>query len=126
MRQIEKANSHQSEEKSQAKLLDNSMETQKVTRALPLKNIEEIEVSEFSFTDITPMTQHYRLIREEREASTSVLLVDDQQFNLLALKGMCQELGVRSDSCKSGEEAIKLIKQKIKLGQPLYTLILFD
>ncbi len=54
------------------------MGAQMAALELPSAYIEEIKVEGFSDTDITPITTHYQLIREESKKSTSVLLVDDQ------------------------------------------------
>ena len=60
-----------------------------------------------------------------------VLVVDDDTFNVEVIQGMLSNSGVASDSCLSGLEGIKLIKQRINQGQaedgpPMYSLIMLD
>ena len=44
----------------------------------------------------------------------SVLIVDDDQFNILVLLEMLTELGVESDSALTGHLALELIEARVK------------
>ena len=58
------------------------------------------------------------------------LIVDDQNFNIVAIKAQIEALGVMPDVAVSGAEALNLVKlrlQDIRLGQAkMYELILLD
>ena len=45
-----------------------------------------------------------------------ILVVDDEEFNVMASQKMLQKLGFESDSAYNGEECINLINEKIKLN----------
>jgi response regulator RpfG family c-di-GMP phosphodiesterase len=38
----------------------------------------------------------------------TVLMVDDQEFNLLALRGLLENLKIKSIDCNSGKEALEM------------------
>ena len=45
-----------------------------------------------------------------------ILVVDDEEFNVMASQRMLQKLGYESDAAYNGEECINLINEKIKLN----------
>ena len=47
---------------------------------------------------------------------SDILVVDDEEFNVMASKKMLKNLGFESDSAYNGEECINLIKEKLKLN----------
>ena len=59
-----------------------------------------------------------------------ILVVDDEEFNVMASRKMLQKLGFESDAAYNGEECINLINEKIKLNckckYSFYKLILLD
>ena len=55
-----------------------------------------------------------------------MLIIDDQIYNLLALKGMVKKQGFDSDKCLSGKEAIKLIEHRIACHVKVYKLVMLD
>ena len=60
------------------------------------------------------------------EGLATVLLVDDQQFNLFAMQSMFESLGVSAEICLSGDLAIEMLAQRFENDQPLYKLIFLD
>ena len=59
-----------------------------------------------------------------------ILVVDDEEFNVMASQRMLQKLGYESDAAYNGEECINLINEKIKLNckckYSYYKLIFLD
>ena len=47
---------------------------------------------------------------------SDILVVDDEEFNVMASQRMLKNLGFESDAAYNGEECIKLIKEKLKLN----------
>ena len=47
------------------------------------------------------------------DRSINVLVVDDQNFNIAAIKAQLESLGVASDEAISGQTAVNLIKQRL-------------
>ncbi len=64
------------------------------------------------------------------DSYAQALIVDDQNFNIVAIKAQIEELGVMPDVAVSGAEALNLVKlrlQDIRLGQAkMYDLVLLD
>ena len=46
-------------------------------------------------------------------ARAEVLIIDDQQFNVLAMQGQLSSFGVSSASVLSGEEALELLGRSL-------------
>ena len=75
-------------------------------------------------------------LKKEQEESEincdclDILIVDDEQFNIMASQKMVQKLGFESDIAFNGEECINLIKNKKKLNclcnKSYYKLIFLD
>ncbi len=55
-----------------------------------------------------------------------ILIVDDCSFNVFAIKGQIEQLGQEAQSCCNGNEAIKLVHDRIKSQKPMFKLILMD
>ena len=59
-----------------------------------------------------------------------ILIVDDEEFNVMATKKMLKKIGYESDEAYNGEECINLIKQKQKLNcschKNYYKIIFLD
>ena len=56
----------------------------------------------------------------------TVLIIDDEPMNLLALDAILSNIGIRADQMNSGVKAVAHIHQLVKNGQPLYKVILCD
>ncbi len=70
-----------------------------------------------------------QIIRPESaksEKPASVLIVDDQHFNLYAFQCMLEQENVTVDTSLSGINAISLIKARLQNRQPLYNCIFLD
>ena len=67
---------------------------------------------------------------EEQCNCTDLLVVDDEEFNVMASQKMLLKLGYESDSAYNGEECINLINKKIKLNckckRSFYKIIFLD
>ena len=71
---------------------------------------------------------------EEEEENTcncrDILIVDDEEFNVMASRGMIKRIGYESDVAYNGEECLNLIKEKQKMnckcGRNFYKIILLD
>ena len=68
---------------------------------------------------------------EEEECNCAdLLVVDDEEFNVIASQRMLHNLGFESDAAYNGEECINLINNKIKskckCNRPYYKLIFLD
>ena len=63
-------------------------------------------------------------------AHARVLVVDDQNFNLVAIAAQVESLGIKCDIAITGKDAVNLIRQRIDavmFGQvEMYELILQD
>ena len=59
-----------------------------------------------------------------------ILIVDDEEFNVMASQKMIQKLGIDSDVAYNGEECINLVKEKQKLNcqcnKNYYKIIFLD
>ena len=65
------------------------------------------------------------------DESAEVLIIDDQQFNLFAMKGQLSHLGAACDTAISGEKAMEVLEQRLEALTidktfPFYKLILLD
>ena len=67
---------------------------------------------------------------EEQCNCADILVVDDEEFNVMATRRMLKNLGLESDAAYNGEECISLINEKIKLNckckSSYYKLIFLD
>jgi CheY-like chemotaxis protein len=67
---------------------------------------------------------------EEQCNCADILVVDDEEFNVMATQRMLKNLGLESDAAYNGEECINLINEKIKLNckckSSYYKLIFLD
>ena len=57
---------------------------------------------------------------------SAVLIADDEPFNQMALTGLLQQFNLTAEVAIDGVEAIKLVKERLRKGQPMYKLILMD
>ena len=67
---------------------------------------------------------------DEQCDCADILVVDDEEFNVMATQKMLKNLGYDSDAAYNGEECIKLINEKLKLNckcnSHYYKLIFLD
>lgn len=60
----------------------------------------------------------------------NILIVDDQCFNIMAIKAQAESLGCKADSAVSGKMAISLVRNRLremrKSPVKMYRLILLD
>ena len=70
------------------------------------------------------------LVSNKQCNCVDILVVDDEEFNVMASQKMLKNLGFESDAAYNGEECINLIKEKIKLNckcnNSYYKLIFLD
>ena len=59
-----------------------------------------------------------------------VMIVDDQSFNIVAIKAQIEIFGLTADEAVSGNEALNLIKERLNLmrfgNANMYELVLLD
>jgi len=60
------------------------------------------------------------------DSGSSILIVDDDSFNIVAIQSLLQQFNLKSDYCNDGKEAIEMVKKRLKSDDPMYKLILMD
>ena len=60
------------------------------------------------------------------DSGSSILIVDDDSFNIVAIQSLLQQFNLKSDYCNDGKEAIEMVKKRSKSDDPMYKLILMD
>ena len=97
-----------------------------------MKEFEEI-VEEQGFDDFLKSIQQSSLILNnkntiEAEAAkdADVLVVEDCQFNFIAISGLLTQFNYKSHYCLNGQEAIQAIQARVGSGKPMYKLIMMD
>ena len=83
-----------------------------------------------SESQITPDDSIDNSNLNQDDRTTQVLIVDDQNFNIVAIKAQIEALGVAADVAVSGAEALNLVKlrlESIRQGEcKMYDLVLLD
>ena len=56
----------------------------------------------------------------------TVLIVDDNLYNLTAIINMLQRFGLSADTAMDGDEAVLLVRKRIQTAHSTYKLIMMD
>ena len=95
----------------------------KYSKSLGNKSLNK-KVSESDYDDENSLNSN------EKCNCADILVVDDEEFNVMASQKMLKNLGFESDAAYNGEECINLINEKIKLNckcnNSYYKLIFLD
>ena len=67
-----------------------------------------------------------KLLETEAAKDADVLVVDDCQFNFIAINGLLQQFNYKSHYSLNGKEAIQAIQTRVASGKPMYKLIMMD
>ena len=62
----------------------------------------------------------------DNSGHAEILIVEDNVFEMIAIKGMLEGYQYKCDSAMSAFEAFKMIQDRINAGQVMYKLILID
>ena len=95
-------------------------------------NSEEYEEENEESDDIeeSEENEESEISSEKKCDCTDLLVVDDEEFNVMASQRMLKNLGYLSDKAYNGEECIKLIKEKkentCKCNKTYYKIIFLD
>ena len=57
---------------------------------------------------------------------STVLMVDDCPFNIVAIQSLLQQFNISCDYGTNGQDAFDSVKNRLTKGQPMYKLILMD
>lgn len=60
------------------------------------------------------MLQAFNEWADKINGQTSVLIVDDDQFNIIALQYLLESIGVKSDATGSGKSALRMFEDRVK------------
>ena len=115
-------------------LLDTNKEGEIKIQNTEGKNNSQIEGEEEEEDDEENMENEENEENEEKEDKQcdclDILVVDDEEFNVMASQKMIKNLGYESDKAYNGEECINLIKEKQKLNcqcnKNYYKIIFLD
>ena len=55
-----------------------------------------------------------------------ILVVDDCPFNVVAIQALIMQFNLECEFCSNGADAVKLVKDRLAQGKPVYRLILMD
>ena len=114
-------------------LLDSNKEGENKIQNTERKNNSQIkgEEEEEEEDDEENIENEENEEKEEKQCDClDILVVDDEEFNVMATQKMLKNLGYESDKAYNGEECINLIKEKQKLNcncnKNYYKLIFLD
>ena len=83
-------------------------------------------------TQLEEEEDKFNRVKLVKNNQRKIMMVDDEAFNLIAMQGLMRVLGLEDmakkvDKCFNGEEAVQLVQNAIREGDPYrYSLILTD
>ena len=112
-------------------LLDSNKDREIKIQNTERKNNSQIKGEEEEEEDEENIENEENEENEEKQCDClDILVVDDEEFNVMASQKMLKNLGYESDKAYNGEECINLIKEKQKLNcncnKNYYKLIFLD
>ena len=92
------------------------------------KNIDEvlIEKSEEMDNENDSLDELNQLSEKIRRQQLTVLLVDDNQVNLIVAKTLLSKAGIQVDTADDGEDAVKMISDRMFDRTEMYDAVLMD
>ena len=63
---------------------------------------------------------------ENKSELSTVLIVDDCPFNIVAIQSLMQQFNIKCDYATNGQDAFDSVKNRLTLDKTIYKLILMD